>query len=130
VVLTDLFPTLLAIARIPLPPAVPCDGLNVLSLLRDPNQALHRDALFFHYPHYYHAPATTPVGAVRAWPWKLIEPFENQPLELYNLESDPGEQNEVSKSYPEKTSELQRELSRWRESVNAALPKPNPGFGR
>jgi hypothetical protein len=89
---------------------------------------LDREALFFHYPHYYHAPPTTPCSAVRAWPWKLIEYFEDGRAELYNLRDDPGEAQDLAGRFPDQTTALRRRLAGWRQSVDAALPRPNPDF--
>ena len=35
----------------------------------------------FHYPHYYHAPPSTPVSAVRVGNWKLLEYYEDEHVE-------------------------------------------------
>ena len=61
VVLMDLFPTLLSAAGVTLPANVQLDGVDLAPLLKNQDAELHRDALFFHYPHYYST--TTPVGA-------------------------------------------------------------------
>ena len=66
----------------------PNDGLDLTSLLEKPASKLNRDALFFHYPHYY--ATTTPVSAVRAGDWKLLEFFEDNHIELYDLHDDLG----------------------------------------
>jgi len=42
--------------------------------------------------------------------------------ELYNLETDLREQNNVSKENPEKVSELYKELVEWRTKRNAPIP--------
>ena len=43
------------------------DGIDLTPLLNDPNAQTDRDALFFHYPHYY--ATTTPVSALREGRW-------------------------------------------------------------
>jgi len=129
VVLTDLFPTLLAaagIAPVDHPGGNPADGLDLAPLLRDPAGHLGREAIFFHYPHYYHAPKTAPAGAVRAGDWKLLEHFEDGRLELFDLRHDPGEGTDLSSRDPGRAAELRRRLAAWRESVGAAMPRPNP----
>lgn len=125
VILTDLFPTLLGIAGWP-PPSDVTDGLDLAPLLKDPAAQLPRDALFFHYPHYYHT--TTPVSAIRARDWKLLEYFEDQHVELYQLRDDLGEQHDRAAEFSDRAAELRRRLHAWREAVGAALPKPNPDF--
>ncbi|MCB1276767.1 sulfatase [Prosthecobacter sp.] len=125
VVTMDIFNTLLASAGLPQPADV-TDGVDLTSLLKSPTSKLQRDALFFYYPHYYHT--TTPVSAVRARDWKLLEFFEDDHVELYNLKDDLGEEHEISKDHPEKVKELRDQLHGWRESVGAALPSVNPDF--
>ncbi len=100
------------------------DGISLTPLLRDPRASLDRDALFFHYPHYY--TTTTPASAIRSREWKLIEYFEDGHLELYNLKKDPGEKNNLANSLPGQAAELHTRLRAWRESVNAQMPRPNP----
>lgn len=125
VVLTDLFPTLLAAANIPQPADV-TDGRDLGPLLKDPASKLDRDALFFHYPHYY--ATTTPVSAVRAGDWKLLEYFEDGRLELFHLSDDPGEQRDLAADNPDMAKSLRDRLQAWRESVGAHVPRPNPEF--
>jgi arylsulfatase A-like enzyme len=102
------------------------DGIDLRPLLRDPGAKLERDALFFHYPHYYET--TTPVSAVRARDWKLLEYFEDNRVELYNLKDDPGEKTDLAAQQPAKAAELRQRLHAWREVVGAALPKKNPDY--
>jgi arylsulfatase A-like enzyme len=128
IVLTDLFPTLAAAAGIDVSKNQPCDGFNRLPLLKDPLSPQARQTLYFHYPHYYHAPPSTPASALRSGPWKLIEYYETRRVELYNLESDPGEQDDVAARLPEQVSSLQLHLRQWLTSVNAQLPTANPNY--
>jgi len=128
VVLTDLFHTLVAAAGLPKPKSSLPDGVDLVPLLRKPDTKLDRDALFFHYPHYYHAPPSTPASAVRAGDWKLIEFFEDDRVELYNLGDDPSEKTDLAVDVPEKAAELRQRLYAWREDVTAQLPTPNLQF--
>lgn len=129
VVLTDLFHTLAEAAHVRAPGSnTLADGLDLGALLREPRKTLERDALYFHYPHYYHAPASTPASAVRANGWKLIEFFEDERMELFNLDRDQGEERDVAAENPELVAELRRRLNAWRASVGAALPSRNPDF--
>ena len=61
--------------------------------------------------------------------WKLIEWFETGRLELYNLEDDLGEANDLSKSNPDKLSQLHSAMKQWRSDVAAPVPTtPNPKY--
>ena len=125
VVMMDLFPTLLAAAGVT-PADVTLDGLDLGPLLENPAAKLDRDALFFHYPHYYGT--TTPVSAVRAGDWKLLEYFEDNRVELYNLNDDLSESEDLAEQWPDKADELRHRLHDWRTDVGAALPTSNPDF--
>jgi len=102
------------------------DGQSLVPLLKDPAATLGRDTLCWHYPHYY--PTTTPVSAIRQGPWKLLEYFEDNHIELYNLDNDLAEKNDLARRMPEKAKELRKRLNQWRQSVNAQMPSPNPKF--
>lgn len=125
VVVMDLLPTLLAAAGVARPD-VKLDGLDLAPLVKNPTARLDRDALFFHYPHYY--PTTTPVSAVRAGDWKLLEYFEDNHVELYNLKDDLGETTDLAKERPDKADQLRTLLHQWRKEVGAALPSANPNY--
>ncbi len=126
VMMMDLFPTLAAATGVKSAVEAPVDGIDLSPVLKDPQAHLKRDALFFHYPHYYET--TTPVGAVRAGDWKLLEYFEDHHVELYHLPDDLGEKTDLAKQQPERAAELLKRLHAWRDEVGAAMPIPNPDF--
>ena len=86
---------------------------------------LSRQNLYWHYPHYHR---TAPYGAIRSGDWKLIEYFEDEKLELYNLNDDPKETKNLADQYPEKTEELLYQLEAWRKSTDAQMMQPNPQY--
>jgi hypothetical protein len=71
-----------------------------------------------------------PAGAVRLGDYKLIESYETGKLELYNLKEDISESTDLSEIMEQKTLELFRFLTMWRQSLNAQMPLPNPGYER
>jgi arylsulfatase A-like enzyme len=95
-------------------------------LLRQQGE-LRRKALYWHYPHYSDQ-GGTPGGAVRAGDFKLIEFYEDNHVELYNLKDDIGEKHDLSQEMPGKAEELRRMLSNWRREVGARMPKPDPDY--
>ncbi len=125
VVSTDFYPTLLALAGLPLKPEQHRDGVSLLPLLR--GGSLQRGPLFWHYPHYGNQ-GGAPCGAIRDGDWKLIEWYEDSHLELFNLRDDLGEQHDLAQAKPEKAKELQAKLVAWRTSVSALMPTPNPDY--
>ena len=125
---TDFYPTMLAMAHMPLRPKQHCDGVSLAPLLRQTGK-LDRKAIYWHYPHYGNQ-GGTPGGAVRAGDWKLIEFYEDMRVELYNLRDDIGEKNDLAAKQPAKADELRKMLHAWREEVGAVMPKPNPNWGK
>lgn len=125
---TDYYPTILEMAGLKgdASQKAAVDGLSLVPLLRDPNARLKRDALFFHYPHYYQT--TSPVSAIRAGDWKLLEYHEDKRVELYDLKNDLSEAHDLAATMPDKAGELRRQLHAWRETVSAQMPTVNPNF--
>jgi len=119
----DFFPTFLDIASIE---CGDVDGVSLLPLLRG-EKSIDRDAIFWHYPHYGNQ-GGTPGSSVRAGKYKLIEFFEDNHVELYDLERDISEENDLAEDLPEKAAELRKLLIKWREKVEAKIPKVNSNY--
>jgi len=125
---TDYYPTMLEIAGLDPIPEQHCDGVSLVPVLRGGGaESLEREGIFWHYPHYGNQ-GGTPGSSVRAGDWKLIEFFEDGRLELYNLREDPGEARDLAADRPDLARDLAGRLARWRESVEARIPEPNPDF--
>ncbi len=124
---TDLYPTCLAAAGLPLRPNQHRDGLNLQSVLSS-GAALGRPALFWHFPHYNDHPSSVPSSVIRKGPWKLIETFDPEGVELYNLADDLSETRNQIDTQPVVAAELRRELEAWRRSVGAEMMPPNPDY--
>jgi arylsulfatase A-like enzyme len=121
----DLYPTLLELAGLPMRPDQHLDGLSLVPLMgRDMDSDL---VLFFHFPH-YHGSGNKPSGAVQVGSYKLVEWFEDGRVELYNLDMDIGESQDLAGDEPERAAELREMLARWRPSVGARMPTPNPDW--
>ncbi|MDH3650126.1 MAG: sulfatase [Saprospiraceae bacterium] len=127
VISTDFFPTILDMLEIPLPQELRLDGVSIASLVKG-GTALNREAIFWHFPHYSNHGMQSPGGAVRGGDYKLLEYFENNGVQLFNLKSDIGEQQDLAQSEPGKVQELKKMLHVWRQSVNAQMMQPNPDY--
>jgi arylsulfatase A-like enzyme len=102
------------------------DGMSLVPIMRDPSATLPREALYFHFPHYY--PTTTPASAIRVRDWKLVEYHEGPRQELFNLKDDPTESTDLSAKDPAKVQELLAKLNAWRKEVSAPMPTSNPNY--
>ena len=110
------------------------DGVSFLSLLKD-EAPLPGRSHYWHYPHYHRQTGAPPSGAIRKGEWKLIEWFENSLLqtgepayELYNLDKDIGETDNLFEQEQEIAWQLVDELKHWRMEVDAQMPVKNPHY--
>ncbi|MDP6537932.1 MAG: sulfatase-like hydrolase/transferase [Planctomycetota bacterium] len=132
----DVYPTFLELAGVEAPEGAALDGESLAGLLEGA-AGLEREAIFWHFPVYLEAYAanqgrwrTTPSGAVRAGRYKLLEFFEDGRTELFDLQDDPGESEDLAAAMPERAAALRARLVSWRESVGAPVPvERNPRFG-
>lgn len=122
----DFLPTLLEMAGLAIPQELPLEGISLAPLLRG-TEHLSREAIFWHYPHYGNQ-GGTPGSSVRVGDYKLIEFFEDGRLELYNLRTDIGEENNLVGQADDLAQTLHQQLVAWRASVEAQLPQPNPAY--
>ena len=126
VITPDFYPTLLEITGLKPRRRQVLDGESIVPLLNQTG-ALRRDAIYWHYPH-YHPGGATPYGAIREGDWKLIETYEDNRVELFNLRDDLAEATDLAARLPEKTQALRQKLHVWRQQVGAQMPTPNPDY--
>jgi len=111
----DLLPTLADIAEVQPPRGL--DGLSFKATLMGEVETNHHDHLYWELPR---------VGqAIRQGRWKAIKPLDGLPLELYDLDSDPGESNNVAADHPDVVAQLDSLLTSRRAKGRAPRPK-NP----
>jgi arylsulfatase A-like enzyme len=80
--------------------------------------------LYWHYPH-YHGSDWKPGAAIRDGDWKLIEFYETEQTELYNLANDIGEQLDLAQDQPEIRDRLKANLQQWQKRLGAKMPVQN-----
>ena len=137
VISIDFYPTFLEIAGITKPKDLKLDGENILPLFTGKKKFKKRE-LFWHFPAYLEAGnnlipgliwRTTPVSVIRKGDWKLLEYFEDGHLELYNLDKDISESNNLAEQLPGKVKTLHKKLLKWRVKINAPVPlELNPDY--
>lgn len=124
---TDLYPTCLAAAGLALRPNQHPDGVSLRPVLTGEGPLPPR-SLFWHYPHYNDHPSSVPSSVIRNGPWKLIETFDPEGIELYNLATDLGETQDLAAAEPGRVKALRAELQTWRIRVGAEMMRPNPDY--
>ena len=123
VILTDFYPTLLEVAGLKTRKHYPGDGESLLPLLTDKGD-LERDALFWHYPNFAFHRDNRLGSAIRMGDYKLIEFFDRNEVELYNLRVDLGEKKNLAGVEAGRVQEMRKRLSLWREKSGARMPRP------
>ncbi|MEX2316636.1 MAG: arylsulfatase, partial [Pirellulales bacterium] len=127
----DYFPTFVELAGAKIPAEVKLDGRSLLPLLADPQAAWPDRYVFVHLGRW-------PKGQAEEWKFQNCAVrngryrFVNN-LELYDLESDPGETTNVIDGHPQVVAEMRNAYDAWwsearRGMVNedAVGPKINP----
>ena len=127
VISTDFYPTILEAIGQPLTPHQHIDGRSLVPVLRQTGE-LNRDAIFWHYPHYNRHPYSFPSAVVRAGDWKLIEHFETNEVELYNLAEDLGETRNLAAVETARRDKLLRLLHDWQAESGADPMRANPQY--
>ncbi|MDZ7693991.1 MAG: sulfatase [Balneolaceae bacterium] len=117
----DLYPTLLELAGHPARPSQHVDGTSLVPYLKNPELTEER-TLVWHYPH-YHGSAWRPGSAIRKGRWKLVEFYESDRVELYDLSEDIAEENNLAEKYPEKTATLRAEMHEYLEERGGKYPE-------
>lgn len=126
VIFTDLMPALLAAAGIDAAKTTgPLDGVNLMPLLT--GGKIEPRALFWHYPNYSNQ-GGRPAGAMREGDWKLVQQYEDDSVELYNLADDPAEARDLAAAEPARAGAMRTRFADWRKQIGAQEMRPNPGF--
>ncbi len=83
--------------------------------------------IFQHFPHYTNQ-GSRPNGAMRDGDWLLVEFYDDELVELYNLRTDIGEQSDVAAEHPDRVATMRTALDTWRKDNNVQYNRPNPNY--
>lgn len=119
----DILPTILNLAKVPLPKDRPLDGQDITELLNGKKDKGTEVVYYYDADRLY---------AIRKGPWKAHftthpsyspeAPVPHDPPLLYNLEVDPGERYEIGKKHPEVIEDLKKAFEKHRAGVVAVEP--------
>ncbi len=100
--LTDVLATVAAVTKTPLPGGAAEDSISFLPVLLGEKTASERESVV--------VKSTASSKAIRKGKWKYINAPAKDGAQLYDLQADPSEQNDVHEKYPEVAAELKAEL--------------------
>lgn len=125
-IIEDFYPTLLEIAGIDsLRTIQEVDGESFVSILKGEKEYNGIRPLFWHYPNEWgpSGPGIGAASAVRKGAYKLIYYHADRRMELFNIEEDIGETQNLITSHPEQVRELAALLSSHLMESDAQMPK-------
>jgi arylsulfatase A len=119
----DIYPTILSLCGVRRPEGLPIDGVDISPLLEGAAEDWPDRMLFTHRERRTDPMAMYP-GVVRTQCYNLVNGKE-----LYDIENDPGEQNDVAEQHPEIVAELRTAYEAWFRDVSTERkigPRPIP----
>ena len=100
----DVLPTILHAAGLEIPSTPIIDGRDIAATLAGEAASPH-DTLFFDY---------RKTSGARNGRWKIVRPDRKSVFELYDLNKDPGETNNLATEMPKLHESLVAEFEKWR----------------
>ncbi len=124
VISNDIFPTILAACDINNKDTI--DGIN---LLAEKNKNGVSRTLYWHYPHYGNQ-GGAPASAIREKNYKLIYWYETEKYELFDLQKDISEKNDLAIKKSALAKAMFEKLNIWLKTQDAKFPvkKNESGF--
>ena len=123
----DIFPTFMEVAGIPKDPELVLDGESLVPLLTGKGEP-QRDSLYFHYPNYAWHSKNRLGGAIIEGDYKLLNWYDDDSVELYNIKNDPGESEDIAAKNPELAERLKKKFKKWLKDVDANMPVENKAY--
>lgn len=115
---SDIFPTVLDVLDIPLPSDRTIDGASILPVFSQ--QPIQRPVPLFWRTHI--APPDS-RAAMRIDNWKVVANEELTKFQLYEIEKDWKEQNDLASSHPEKLAEMKAQFMEVWKGIEAEGPR-------
>ena len=112
----DLVPSLLKIADVKPPEGVTYDGENLSDVLLGKSKVSRSAPIYFSRPpdrKKFYGYENLPDLAVRHEQWKLLCDYDGSRPQLYDLNADPGESNDLSSSHAQVVKRLTEQVTDW-----------------
>ena len=120
----DLFPTVAAMAGVPLPDSLTLDGRNILPVLTGASDESPHEALYF----FNH----DRIAGLRTQDWKIVVRADYRNIErwlpgrdlrlLFDMRTDPAERYSLAAHRPDKWRELEALLMRGQKEFETISP--------
>lgn len=130
----DVFPTILELTGTRPPASHQIDGQSLKTLLSGADDPEHSQEFLMHYPHAPHR--SDYFTTLRAGPWKVVyhyfpgEDSDGKRYQLFNLQNDPFESNDLASAEPEILREMMGKLVESLKAHHARMPVAKDGKER
>lgn len=115
---SDIFATVLDVTGIPLPADRTIDGVSMLPAFE--GKSVERKVPLFWRTHVSRPDSRV---ALRIDEWKIVGNETMEEFELFQIEKDPREQNDLAESMPEKLAEMKKTLFQVWADIESEGPK-------
>lgn len=127
----DHYASLLELLDIPFPEGLVTDGVSYVDALK--GKKYEREPVYFTFCNHTVATGNRPNISMRQGPWKFYKfyfdgPNQEHRYELYNLDEDIGERNNLAEKMPERVLEMTSLLDAHAEEAEILLPQKNTNY--
>lgn len=116
----DIAPSLLQFAGIKNTAHLKFDGENKINTLLGKSESSRKTPVYYSRPpdrKNYYGFNDLPDLAMRKGKWKLLCDYDGSQPELYHIENDPGETQNLSAIYPKRTENMKNNVIAWYKSM-------------
>jgi len=117
----DVMPTILELCQVPLPAAHEVDGVSLVSAMQNEHEDFWEERITVTDSQRVPSPIKWKQSAVMKNSWRLINGSQ-----LYNVATDPGQQNDVAAENPVLVEELRAGYDRWWDKVSVQFEETVP----
>lgn len=112
-VTSDIAPTIADLLDLEMPGTTTMDGMSLVPVMQGRMSERPEPIEFWHQGRL----------ALSGNRFKLVRPEEDADFELYDLQNDPGETEDISGEHPERTTRMREALREWQHSVRSTSEK-------
>jgi N-acetylgalactosamine-6-sulfatase len=124
----DFLPTMCRAAEVPLPEGYTSDGEDALDVLRGNPRPRSKPIMWeWRFPVHGYTIHRSPMLAIRDGDWKLLMNPDGSRVELYNIQKNPSEVDNLADQHPDIVKRLSRQVLDWQKTLPEGPIYPGAG---
>ena len=120
----DIYPTLLDLCKLHSIPSKLIDGINLSQLILKNDETEIRERKLFSHVNFMELPVTLNAGGFRNRDYRFV--FEKNVAQLYHLEKDPTQSNDLSVLMTVQTEEFFNDYKKWFANLSSGIISHRP----